>query len=176
MNKAVFLDRDGTIIVDKGYLSDPEGVELIPGAIDGLKMLSEADFLLVVVSNQSGVERGYFGAGDVEKVDARFKSILSDNGVNLAGTYYCIHGDDETCSCRKPEPMLALLAADEHDIDVGGSFVVGDKTSDVMLAKNLGCRSVLVMTGMAGSDGRFDADPDSMAADLLEAARVITRG
>ena len=174
MNKAVFLDRDGTIIVDKGYLSDPEGIELIPGAVDALRLLARNGFLLVVVSNQSGVGRGYFGASAVEEVDARFKSMLAGQGVELAGTYYCIHGEDETCECRKPEPTLPLLAAREHDIDIVDSYVVGDKTSDVMLARNLGCRSVLVMTGMGGSDARYDVQPDLTAADLLEASRLIS--
>lgn len=173
MNRAVFLDRDGTIIVDKGYLAEPAGIEFIPGAIGALRLLSRRGITLVVVSNQSGVGRGLFETRELEDVDSRFKALLLKNGVELAGTYYCVHADNAGCGCRKPEPALALLAAAQHDIDPGRSYVVGDKTSDVMLARNLGCGSILVMTGMGGSDARYDLEPDFKAADLLEAAQLI---
>lgn len=173
MSRCVFLDRDGTIVVDKGYLSDPSRMELIPGSAEGLRVLSENGFLLVVLSNQSGVGRGYFSESDLDDMDHALRRLLAEEGVELAGTYYCVHADDEGCDCRKPRPGLALRAVEDHGIELVRSFVVGDKTSDVMLARNLGCPSVLVSTGMAGSDASFEVEPDHRARDLREAAALI---
>jgi len=173
MNRCVFLDRDGTVIVDRGYLSDPGGIELIPGAAEGLRLMSGAGYRLVIISNQSGVGRGLFGEDDLRAMDERLKSLLADEGIELAAAYYCIHTEGDRCDCRKPGTAFARAFAAEHDITLYRSFTIGDKTSDVEMARNLGCVSILVATGKGGSDGEYEVEPDFRVADLLEAARVI---
>ena len=116
---------------------------------------------------------GVFSMEDLEGMDARLREMVSALGLELAGTYYCTDKPESDCSCRKPEPALALAAADDLDIDLPSSWVIGDKTSDVMLGRNIGCHAALVLTGKAGNDGRFDVEPDLIGADLLDCARAI---
>jgi histidinol-phosphate phosphatase family protein len=175
MNRCAFLDRDGTIIVDRGYLSDPSQVELLPRAAEGLRLLQKSGYLLVVISNQSGVGRGFFTLEDLEKVDLRMRALLAEEGVRLDGVYYCEHREDEGCPCRKPGTALARKAARELGIDLGSSVVIGDKTSDLMMGKSLGCATILVETGMGGGDENFRVEPDWRAKNLLEAAGIIAR-
>ena len=173
-NRAIFMDRDGTMVVDRNHALAAEDLEFINGAAEALAVFASAGFLLVVVSNQGGVGLGLFSLEDLQGMDERLREMVSEAGVELAGTYYCTDKPGADCDCRKPEPALALAAADDLDIDIGGSWVVGDKTSDVMLGRNIGCRSALVLTGKAGNDGRFEVEPDLVAADLLDCARAIT--
>lgn len=173
MNSCVFLDRDGTIIHDKGYLSDPGQIEITPGAVKALKLLAANGFLLVVISNQSGVGRGYFDVRQLEEMDRALKSRLAGKGAFLDGTYYCVHTDEDGCDCRKPGTALAERASRDLDIDTTCSYVIGDKACDVEMARRLGCRSILVSTG-AGEDGAAcEVEPDYRAEGLLEAARII---
>lgn len=139
MNRAVFLDRDGTIIEDKGYLSDPGGVVILPGAAAGLKRLQDADFLLVVISNQSAVGRGMCGPADVEAVNRRMTDLLSAEGIAIADIRYCPHTPDADCGCRKPRPGLILEAASAIGADLAASAMVGDKDSDVRAGEAAGC-------------------------------------
>ncbi len=141
--RAVFLDRDGTIIHDRGYPRDPALVELLPGAAHGLTLLRERGLLLVVVSNQSGLARGLVTAAEAEAVHRRFLECLAEQGIALDGVYYCPHGPDEGCACRKPAPGLILRAAEEFGIDLSLSFMTGDKTSDVEAGLRAGCTSIL---------------------------------
>jgi len=173
-NKAVFLDRDGTIVVGLDHIRSADELRFINGAAEALKLFGAAGYLLVIVSNQGGMALGEFTRRDLEQMDVRLREMVSEEGLHLAGSYYCTDRPDSGCSCRKPEPALALTAVDELDIDIPSSWVIGDKTSDVMLGRNIGCRSALVLTGMAGNDGRFDVEPDLTAEDLLECARIIT--
>jgi len=144
---AVFLDRDGTIIADKHYLCDPAGVELLPGAAEGLHRMSALGLPLVVVSNQSGVGRGYYDAQSVERVNTRLAELLLAHGVVLAGSYYCPHAPQQVCDCRKPAPGLALMAAHDLCLDLGTSYVVGDKPCDVELGLAVGATALLVYGG-----------------------------
>jgi len=173
MRGCLFLDRDGTIIFDRGYLSDPAGVELLPGAAEGLLLLRQAGFLLVVVSNQSGVGRGRITRVDLDAVNRRLRELLERQGVALDGIYCCEHREDAGCNCRKPGTALVEEAARRLPIDLERSAVIGDKTSDVMLGRRLGCAAILVETGMGGADGAYTVEPDFRAADLLEAARYV---
>jgi histidinol-phosphate phosphatase family protein len=141
---AVFLDRDGTLIEDTGYPRDPALVRLLPGAAHALRLLGEAGFLLVVVSNQSGVGRGLITPVEAAAVHARFVECLLGEGVRLSGAYYCPHTPGEGCPCRKPAPGLLLHAAAEHGIDLPNSFLVGDRPSDAEAAVRAGCRPVLL--------------------------------
>lgn len=147
LRAAIFLDRDGTIIVDKQYLGDPAGVELELGAIAGLKALAGMGYVLVVVSNQSGIGRGYFTVTDAEAVNARIADILAAEGVPVAGWYFCPHVAADACTCRKPRPGMIDRAVRDLGLDPTRSFVVGDKPSDVQLADAVGARGILVETG-----------------------------
>jgi D-glycero-D-manno-heptose 1,7-bisphosphate phosphatase len=152
--RAVFLDRDGTIMVDKNYLHDPDQVELIPQAAEAMKALTEAGFALVIVSNQSGVARGMFGVDDVERVNRRLISLLHASGVEVDGVYYCPYHRHGTVPeytahspLRKPGPGMPELAARDLGIDLRRSYVIGDKTEDIWLARIIGAFPLLVRTG-----------------------------
>jgi D-glycero-D-manno-heptose 1,7-bisphosphate phosphatase len=185
MNKAVFLDRDGTVTEEVGYLTDLEMLRLIPGAGPAIKTLNKAGFKVVLVTNQSGVARGYFPESLVQKAHDRLAEMLGREGAALDGIYYCPHhptaGDSEytmTCDCRKPGTGLLDKAAEDLAIDLSRSYVVGDKWSDIELAHRAGARAVLVKTGFAPGDPgnvrpEHVRDPDFTAHDLVEAAEWI---
>jgi D-glycero-D-manno-heptose 1,7-bisphosphate phosphatase len=143
---AAFLDRDGTIIADAGYLSDPAGVELLPGAAPGLRRLAGAGFALVIATNQSGIARGLYAEADFRAVQARLTAELAEHGVALAGVYHCPHHPDHTgpCDCRKPAAGMFLRASEELELDLGSSIFVGDSPRDVRFAAAVGARAFLV--------------------------------
>jgi D-glycero-D-manno-heptose 1,7-bisphosphate phosphatase len=174
---AVFLDRDGTIIEEKGFLGDPRGVALLPGAAEGLAALERAGFALIVVSNQSGVARGFFDERAVAAVNAAVDAALrAAGGPPIDGWYFCPHGPDEGCACRKPAPELLLRAARERGIDLERSFAMGDKPRDLEAGRAAGVRAtVLVSAGGAGEAAALSAtrSADFVARDLREAARWI---
>ena len=172
---AALLDRDGTLIVERDYLSDPEGVELLPGAAAGLRRMREMGLALVVVTNQSGVGRGYFTEASLRAVHERMESLLAREGVRLDGIYHCPHAPDDGCDCRKPATGLAERAARELGFALARSAVIGDKGSDVALARALGVPAVLVTTGYGARELAAGAEPDAVAADLLEAATALER-
>ncbi len=147
--RAAFLDRDGTIIADAGYIASPEDVRLLPGAAGALRRLSGIGFALVVVTNQSGIARGFYEESDYERVRARLEALLAERGVALDACYHCPHHPSLTgpCDCRKPGLALYRRAADELDLDVRRSIFVGDKPSDVLPALALGGEGWLVRTG-----------------------------
>ena len=155
---AVFLDRDGTLLTERGYLSDPARVRFYPRAFDALRRLKRAGFRLVVITNQSGVARGFFTLETLAKINQRFTSDLVRRGVRIDGIYFCPHGPEGTCSCRKPKPTLARRATRRLGIDLRRSFVVGDQWTDMKLARNLRVPGVLVLTG-AGRLSRRKAGP-----------------
>jgi histidinol-phosphate phosphatase family protein len=165
---AVFLDRDGTIIADKHYLSEPDGVELLPKAAQGLRHMQSLGLALVVVSNQSGVGRGYFDMDSVERVNARLSELLAAQGVRLDHFYFCPHAPEHSCHCRKPLPGLILRAAQELGIDPAASFVVGDKPCDVELGLGVGAVSFLV--GAPGAGYAASLAPELVVEDLNQAA------
>jgi len=142
--KAVFLDRDGTLIEDPGYLSRPGDVRVLPGVPDALRRLSDAGYALVVVTNQSGIGRGYYSEDDYRLVTSAFRGAL---GVSLAAVHHCPHAPDAKCSCRKPAPGMLQTAAREREIDLGRSWMVGDSDGDVLAGHAAGCRAVLIGRG-----------------------------
>lgn len=155
---ALFLDRDGTIIVDVGYPRDPARVELLPGAAEALAALAP-HAALVIVSNQSGLARGKFTAAEAAAVHARVVEVLAAAGVTLAGSFYCPHGPDDGCRCRKPAPGLLLEAAAALELDLSASIVIGDKPSDVAAGRAAGCRAGLLFAPAdAPAEARAAAD------------------
>ncbi len=179
--KAVFLDKDGTLVEDVPYNVDPALIRLAPGAADGLPALAAAGYRLVVVSNQSGVARGYFAEAALAGVEARLRELLADCGVTPAGFYWCPHhpggsvaGYSVTCECRKPLPGLIVRAARELGIDRARSWMVGDILDDVEAGRRAGCRTVLLDNGNETEWLRSPArTPDLVAANLADAARLI---
>lgn len=171
--RAVFLDRDGTLNVEKEYLHRAEDWEWIPGAIKAIHLLNQAGFVVIVTTNQSGVARGYYNEQAVRDLHASVDRWLAAEGARVDGYYYCPHhpqyGSVRDCDCRKPAPGLLLAAAREHDIDLAHSYVVGDKASDVGAARAVGAVPILVATGYGKAErDKVDAAvlfmPDVLAA------------
>lgn len=174
MDKTVFLDRDGTIIVDKHYLSNPDEVELIEGAGRALFLLQSGGYRLVVVTNQSGVGRGYFSLADVGRCNDRISELLSAFGVTIDAWFVCPHMQEHACSCRKPLPGLINQARDAFSIDDRHSFVIGDKDIDVMLGRATGMRGLLVLTGSGVKYLQWAVDNDHLYfSTIADAARYI---
>jgi len=180
--RAVFLDKDGTLIQDVPYNVDPSRVRLLPGVVEGLGRLHRAGYLLIVVTNQSGVARGRFPEHALGAVAQRLRQLLAPAGVPLADFYYCPHHPEGMmlhyaleCACRKPEPGLVTRAAQEHDIDLACSWLIGDILNDVEAGNSAGCRTILLDNGgeteWVLTGGRL---PDFVAADLREAAAIIS--
>ena len=176
MKKAFFLDRDGVVIEQVHYLHDPEQVKLIPGVAETLKEIHRRGYLAVVITNQSGVGRGYFTMDDVKKVNARMEELIrQENGEYLDGIYICPHAPDVECQCRKPLPGLFIQAKAELDIDLAASVMVGDRRSDLISGQNAGCsRSFLVRTGYgAGEEKEGRAAGFTVCDDLRGVAGCV---
>jgi len=141
---AVFVDRDGTICFDKHYLADPAGLDLIPTVVEGLRKLTKAGVPIIIVTNQSGVARGYFTDETLSRIHARLIEILHKQGVRILDIFYCPHMPDAGCDCRKPAPGLLLRASKKHGIDLSKSYVIGDRMMDVELAHRVEAKGVLV--------------------------------
>jgi D-glycero-D-manno-heptose 1,7-bisphosphate phosphatase len=170
----VVLDRDGTIIVERYYLSDPDDVELLPGAASGLRQLRKMGLGLVVVTNQSGIGRGFFDQARLGMIHQRFSQLLDSEGVGLDGIYFCPHVPEDKCSCRKPCTGLLEAASREHGFDATSCFVIGDKASDVKLGQLAGATTFLVSTGYGAQVTRDgEANPDYSVAGLPDAAEII---
>ncbi len=185
MNKAVFLDRDGTVNEEVGYLTDLEKLRLIPGAGAAIRRMNDAGFKVVLVTNQSGVARGYFPEERVHEAHARLGRMLNAEGARVDAVYYCPHHPKAgtshytmECDCRKPKTGLVDRAVKDLDIDIRHSYMVGDKWSDVELGQRAGLSVVLVESGFAHDDpGNIRPaqvrDPDFIARSLSEAADWI---
>jgi len=176
MAKAVFLDRDGTIVEDPGFLHEPEKVKLLPGAAAAIRRLNEAGYLAIVVTNQSGIARGRFTVADYEAVQQRLGALLAAQGARLDGAYFCPHHPQFTgpCDCRKPGLKLFRDAQAAFDIDFAQSWWVGDRLSDVQPARALGGHGVLVVTGDGNlHQGQARAGGVTVVADIGEAVEKI---
>jgi D-glycero-D-manno-heptose 1,7-bisphosphate phosphatase len=173
VRRYALLDRDGTIVVEKNYLKSKDQLELLPHAVEGLRMLRSQGFGLIVISNQSGIGRGLVTSDEVEAIHAELKGRLAQEGVILAGIYYCPHAPSENCVCRKPRTALALQAAKDLGFDPVESVVIGDKTSDIEFGRALNARTILVRTGY-GLEHVHTTRPDMIADNLAHAARLIS--
>lgn len=180
MRRAVFLDRDGTINVEKEYLHRIEDFEFIPGVPEAIRRLREAGFLVIVTTNQSGVARGYYPLAAVETLHRHLQAELARQGAAIDAFYVCPHHPTEgvgeyrnDCGCRKGKPGMLLQAASDLGIDLSRSWMVGDKAADVEAGKAAGCRSILVLTGY-GETEKPRVDPAvPTLADLTAAVRFI---
>jgi D-glycero-D-manno-heptose 1,7-bisphosphate phosphatase len=168
----VILDRDGTIIDECSYLSDPDQVTLISGAAEALRKLKGMGLGLAVVTNQSAVGRGLLNENRLKEIHHRLAEILKSEGVQLDGLYYCPHKPEDGCWCRKPSIGLMKMAAEELNFDLSSSFVVGDKASDIEMGRRAGAITFRVRTGYGAQVDPATA-PDHVVADLAEAAEKI---
>jgi D-glycero-D-manno-heptose 1,7-bisphosphate phosphatase len=182
---AVFLDRDGTIIEERGYLNHPDLLELIKGAAEAVALLNRNGLKTIVVSNQSGVARGYLPEELLPLLHEKMSGLLAKKNARLDAIYYCPHHPcvgqppyRKDCECRKPKTGMIQRAAREFSLDVARSYLVGDKMSDLQTARNAGCKAILVLTGYGKGEwefnrGKLQAAPDYTATDLLDAAHWI---
>ncbi len=176
MAAAVFLDRDGTIVEDPGFLHEPGRLRLLPGAGEAIRRLNDAGYLVVTVSNQSGIARGLYTAADYAAVERRLTELLATHGARRDGSYFCPHHPEFSgpCDCRKPGTKLFLDAQAALGIDLTGSWWVGDRLSDVQPARPLRGRGILVMSGRGSlHQGQARALNVTVVADLAAAAREI---
>ncbi|WP_367239113.1 D-glycero-alpha-D-manno-heptose-1,7-bisphosphate 7-phosphatase [Desulfovibrio sp. UCD-KL4C] len=174
MGDYILLDRDGTIIADKHYLSDPAGVEILPNAEQGLKQMQDAGFGLIVVTNQSGIGRGYYSTHDMEAVNSRMEELLAPIGIKLSAIYHCPHTPEQNCNCRKPAPEMFDKAIKEFKLDPKNCYVIGDKLCDIELGLAKGSSTILVRTGKGAKEEPKCKDKATyIADDLLAAAEFI---
>ncbi|MCS7044216.1 MAG: HAD family hydrolase [Bryobacteraceae bacterium] len=174
MKPCLFFDRDGTLIEERNYLSDPAGVALIPGAAEALRLARENGYLAVVLTNQSGVGRGYFTLDDVHRVNGRMLELLAAGGAAVDGIFVCPHAPEDGCGCRKPRTGLVEEARRKLDLDLRRSWMIGDKAADLELARNAGMRGVLVLTGYgAGAAAESAGLAEFVAPGVLEAVQRI---
>ena len=185
---AVFIDRDGTLTEEVGYVNHPDRLRLLPRSAAAVRRLNEAGIAAVVATNQAGMARGYFSEEVMNAVNQRLVEELKRSGAHLDGLYVCPHHPTEgappfraDCECRKPKPGLLLRAASDLDLDLSASSIVGDKPSDLAVARPVGARSVLVLTGYGLGEweyrrAHFPVTPDHVAADLLDAVEWVIAG
>ena len=170
-DKVVILDRDGTVVVDRGYLDDPAGLEFEPGAAEGLHWLYSHGYRLIVITNQSGIGRGLFSLDRLEAMNARLSEMVELAGARLSGLYFCPHAPDANCNCRKPALGLMTKAASELGFAPASAIVIGDKESDIEFGRRAGAKTILIAADQSKVAFRFA--PDIIAANLLEAARAV---
>ncbi len=167
------IDRDGVINIDYGYVHEIEKFEFISGVLDALKLLSKTDFKIIIITDQSGIGRGYYKEEDYKKLTEYMFGEFEKNNIRVDGIYYCPHSPESGCSCRKPKTGMPEKAKKDFDIDFSKSYFIGDKTSDIKCGENAGCKTILVKTGKAGKDGMYDVRPDFVADDLKAAVERI---
>ena len=181
-NKAVFLDRDGTINYDTGYIGDPNLIKLYPGVSEGIKKLKdEFGFKIIVISNQSGITRGLITEEDVQKVNARINQILNENNTEIDKFYYCPYHPEfdskELIECRKPSPALVYMAAEKNDIDLANSFFIGDKDVDVMCGITAGLKTILLQNTISSEEinrlKNSKNSPNFIASNFYNAVNYI---
>ncbi len=172
--RAVFLDRDGTINEQMGYINHISRFHLLPGVARAIRRLNHADLPVIVVTNQSGLARGYFPEELLAEVHVRMAEMLAEEGAKVDGIYVCPHHPEakeerlrEKCNCRKPEPGLLQQAAAELDLDLDSSFMVGDRWSDIRCGQRAGTRNILVLTGYGRGDLEYKKPKDGTRADYI---------
>jgi D,D-heptose 1,7-bisphosphate phosphatase len=172
-NKAVFVDRDGTINIDGPYLSDPDKFRMYPGVGEGISKLKKSGYKIIVITNQSGIGRGYFTEKNLLKIHEKMKEEFQHFNTKIDGIYYCPHHPDIYCECRKPKTKLFEKAIHDHDIDVTKSYMVGDKMQDVEAGKKIGVKTILIPTLNNENTGTKKQKPDYIATNFTKAVEWI---
>ncbi len=175
--KAIFLDRDGVINKEISYISNPDDFEFIEGSIEALKILKEKNFLLIVITNQAGIARGYYTEEKLKKIHNKMTRILKQNNIVLDDIFYCPHHPDFTgiCDCRKPKPGMIIKAKNKYNIDLQSSFMVGDTLNDIEAGLNAKCKTILVLTGYGAEEEKKigPIKPDLIFKNLLDFAQNV---
>ena len=176
-NKTVFLDRDGVLNEDPigNYIMSPADLKLLPGVLEGVKLLNWAGYRLIMVSNQAGIGDGVFKAKDLEQVTEKIIALFAEHGVRFDGIYYCLHGKLAVCGCRKPRTGLFRRAAEDFKIDCTNSYFIGDKLSDVEAGKEFGVRVIMLRTGHGIIEEKLATmrKPDFLVDQFSDAAEII---
>ncbi|WP_055668137.1 D-glycero-alpha-D-manno-heptose-1,7-bisphosphate 7-phosphatase [Desnuesiella massiliensis] len=183
-NKCIFLDRDGTINVYKCLLHESEDFELLPRVSEAIRLINKSDFMCIVVSNQPVVARNLCSLEDVWKINDNMKELLAGEGAYLDDVFICPHHPDSgylgenkqykiKCNCRKPDIGMIEKAAQKYNLDLSKSYIIGDTTIDIQTGKNCGMKTVLLKTGLAGSDKKYDVCSDYNAETLVQAVKII---
>ena len=181
MKRAVFLDRDGTINIEKEYLYQVKDFEFIPGAPEAIRLLNRAEIMVVVVTNQSGVARGYYTEEDVESLHRHIARELERVGAHVDAWFYCPHHPSGRgsyalpCTCRKPLPGMLFDAAKRYDIDLETSIMIGDKLADIEAGQAAGCQTVLVRSGYGTSEEQHAGPQTVVCDDLLSAVKLLVK-
>ena len=184
--KAIFLDRDGTVNEFRGFIANPDGLELIDGAAEAIRKINASGYLAILITNQPVIARGQITFAELDEIFRKMKTLLGREGAYLDDIYYCPHHPDKgfageitelkiECSCRKPKTGMIDAAAAKYNIDLSQSWMVGDMTMDIQCGANAGCHTCLVQTGKAGTDGKYDARPEIIEKDLLSFANGLLR-
>ena len=182
--RAIFLDRDGVLNVEVGYVRSPQALQLLPGAAAAVRRINQSPCLAIAISNQSAVARGLMSEADLDRVHAQLGALLAAEHARLDRIYYCPHYPEKgasggrpeyqvACQCRKPAPGMILTAAAELNIDLARSIFIGDSTADMVAGARAGCQTVLVRTGYGGRDGKYPCRPDLVFDDLYAAIRGL---
>ena len=175
--KTLFIDRDGVINKDPGgwtehsYVTREEDLHFLPGSLEALRKLKENGFQVIIVSNQAGVNKGYFTEKTLRKINERMIRSIEGSGGKIKAVYYCIHKGEERCDCRKPKPGLITKAAREHKIDLKSCFIIGDGVMDIEAGRQSGLTTILVLSGKSSREDvkKWDIKPDHIFTTLLEA-------
>ena len=187
MNKAVFLDRDGVITKEPPYYAHRiDQLELIPKSAEAIRLLNESGFKVIVVSNQSGVARGYYQERDIKIYNKAMKKKLEEKNAYIDAIYYCPHHPEAIiekykidCDCRKPKPGMLKRAKEDLDLNLKGSFLIGDKMSDIEAGYRAGCKTILVLTGQGNDElkkiSKMDIKPNYISKDLFTAIQIIKK-
>jgi len=176
-SKAIFLDRDGVINIEVGYLSDPENFEFIEGSVEALRILKQKGFILIIITNQAGIARGYYTKEALNEIHKKMNRLLKEQDVVLDDVFYCPHHPDFTgaCDCRKPKPGMIIKAKEKYNIDLQNSYMVGDTLKDIESGLAANCKTVLVLTGYGEKERKniIIYKPDMIFKNLNEFAKNI---
>ena len=175
-HKAVFIDRDGTINQNIGYIDHPDDFHMYPGVVEGIKLLKKYGYKIIVVTNQSGIGRGYFVKEHLDEIHHKMNNEFSDNGTAVDAIYFCPHHPDENCSCRKPKTGLFEQAVEDLDINIEESFIIGDRMLDMEAGDKIGCTTVLVPEDKEKIDIEMEESPvkpDCVCDDFLSGVMWI---
>ncbi len=172
--KAVFLDRDGTICEEVNYLSRPEDLKLFPFSAEAVRLLNESDFLVILITNQSGIARGFFDEKTLQKIHSKLKKELAESNAKLDAIYFCPHNQADNCDCRKPKTGMIEQAKQDFSLDIENSWMIGDKVIDVETGFNAKLKTALVLTGYGQSEvEKLKKKPNLIEENLLQSAKML---